>query len=542
MLARLLAAVLAAGMPAAVAAADPQCSTSGDLVVDGLGVPADDLSRVAEISGAVAPSPRLIRRGGVRREAVCAEAVAPWLDQSHIVESQAEGAPASVELLRLPLRLENVWNSTYPSGRNDGLLWAGRGVAQQLSGGIAARYGAISASIAPAVAWSENRAFELVPNGRSGDLAFGNPYYGNDNIDLPQRFGVGPSATWAPGQSYLRADLWNVALGISTENLWLGSGIRNSILMSNAGPGFPHVFIGTSRPADIWIGKAEVLLFWGRLERTRFISGGGHPLITGLAVTYVPRWVPGLSVGVGRTHLQPWDGLRFRDYFAMFQSFEKKQLQSWYGPTGDNARDNQLAAAFARWVFPEVGLEIFGEWAREDHDWTWWGTVREPDHSQAYLLGLQKTFRAGARLVRLHAELAHLQELRPLANVRGVPVYYVHNNDLGYTNGGQLLGAWIGPGADSQTIAVDVFHRGGRIGGYLERVRRNDAYYWAVVEPVQGSWSHDAELTLGVRQVLRVGPAEVSWDLGAAFRQNRDFIRHERNLKAELGLAVPFGR
>ncbi len=541
---RLLVAIAlcAIALRAAPAAADPQCSPSGDLVVDGLGVPADDLSRVAEVSGAIAPSPRLIRRGGVRRETVCAEAVAPWLDRSGIVESRPEEEPAGIELLRLPLRLENVWNSTYPSGGNDGLLWAGRGVAQQLSGGIAARYGAISASIAPAVAWSENRAFELVPNGRSGDLAFGNPYYGNDNIDLPQRFGAGPSATWAPGQSYLRADLWNVALGISTENLWLGSGIRNSILMSNAGPGFPHVFIGTSRPADIWIGKAEVLLFWGRVERTRFISGGGHPLITGLAVTYAPRWVPGLSVGVGRTHVQPWDGLRFRDYFAMFQSFEKKQLQSWYGPAGDNPRDNQLAAAFARWVFPEVGLEIFGEWAREDHDWSWWGTVREPDHSQAYLLGLQKTFRAGARLVRFHAELTHLQELRPLANARGVPVYYVHNNDLGYTNEGQLLGAWIGPGADSQTIAVDVFHRGGRIGGYLERVRRNDAYYWAVVEPVQGSWSHDAELTLGMRQVLRVGPMEVSWDLGAAYRQNRDFIRHERNLKAELGLAVPFGR
>jgi hypothetical protein len=46
---------------------------------------------------------------------------------------------------------------------------------------------------------------------------------------------------------------------------------------------------------------------------------------------------------------------------------------------------------------------------------------------------------------------------------------------------------------------VDVFHRGGRIGGYLERAGRNAAYYWAVVEPVQGSFNDDADDELGRR-------------------------------------------
>ncbi len=531
---RLLAlASLALWLPAGALGSERTCPPGGVIEVLGLSTAAEDLARVAELAGAVAPSPRLLRRGGASREAVCADAAFPW---PAFAEPQSSEPPS---LRALPVRLSSTWSSTYPTGENDGLLWSGRGVSQLLSGGVALRYGPLSAAVAPELAWSENRAFDTVPNGRPGELRFGNPYYGNDAIDLPQRFGAGPLATWSPGQSYLRVERWNAALGLSSENLWLGPGIRNSIVLSSAGPGFPHVFAGTSRPGDIWIGKAEALLFWGRLARTRFVAGGGHPLVSGLAASYEPRFIPGLHLGLGRVILQPWDGLRFRDYLAVFQSFEKQSLQSWYGPAGDNARDNQLASVFGRWVFPSAGLEIYGEWAREDHNWSWESTIREPDRSQAYLLGLQKIFRAGGRLVRFQAEIADLQELAGLGSPRGTAVYYVHGNDLGYTNRGQLLGAWIGPGADSQTVAVDVFHRGGRIGGYLERVRRNDAYYWAVVDPAVGGFSHDAEVALGFRQALAVGPVEVTWEAAAAYRWNRDFIRHEPNVKLVLGLALP---
>ena len=515
------------------------CAAGEVLDIAGLGAFADELARVAELEGAVALRPRLIRRGGARSEAVCVGADFPWPTFARprpADDAERRGATARA----LPLRLSTTWNSRYPRGENDGLLWSGRGVSQLLEGGVEARWGPFSAALAPEVTWSENRAFDLVPNGRDGEQRFGNAFYPHA-IDLPQRFGAGPFATWGPGQSHLRAERWNVALGLSTESLWFGPGVRSSILMSNAGPGFPHVYLGTARPADVWIGEAEVLLFWGRLDRTRFIAGGGHPLVSGLAVTYAPKWIRSLSIGAARVFVQPWDGLTLRNWLAVFQSLEKQSLTSAYGPTGDNPLDNQLASVFGRWVFPEVGLEIYGEWAREDYNWSWWSTIREPDHSQAYQLGLQKVFRAGARRVRFGAELTHLQENGGFGG-GALPVYYLHGNDLGYTNRGQLLGAWIGPGADSQTVAVDVFHRGGRVGGYLERVRRNDAYYWAAVEPVEGDFSHDVELALGLRQVLALRGVEVSWEAAAAYRQNRDFIRHEPNFRLVLGLAAPLGR
>ena len=505
-----------------------------------MGSPEDDVARVAEISGAVESTPRLIRRGGAQDETVCAERAFPFPPFA-----QPEAAPADDLTVRaLPLRLTSAFNTTFPEGMNDGLLWAGRGYSGMATVGAELRWGPVSAAFAPEFAWSENRSFELRSTGQQGSLTYANPYYPGA-IDLPQRFGADPYSTWATGQSYLRLDLWNVGVGISSENLWFGPGIRSSILMSNAGPGFPHVFLGTTKPADIWIGKAELLLFWGQLSRSDYVANGGHPLIEGLVVDYSPKWIPGLSLGLARYFVKPWHGESVSDYFEMFQTFKKKSLATAQNPTGDNPLDNQIASVFGRWVFPESALEIYGEWAREDHAWSWDSFIREPAHSQAWLIGMQKGFRTSSgKVVRFHAEFLHLQDLRPLGAKVGTPVYYVHPSDLSLTNDGQLLGAWVGPGGDVQHVAVDVFHRGGRIGGYLERAGRNEAYYWAQVEPAeQGwTWSHDVEITAAVRQVLEAGPVEVSWELAADYRWNRDFLHDQKNLRLGLMLSVPLTR
>lgn len=534
---RLLALVVATSASFAASADDDMpCAAGERFVVDGFRAPADDLARVGELVGAVAPEPRLLRRGGLRVETTCAEGPAlPWT----VTAAAADGDAFSLTLL--PVRFETAFNSRYPSGTNDGLLWAGRGVSALATAGVAGRYGPLSFALAPEVALAQNREFAIRPNGEAGDLRFMNPWYGA-GIDYPERFGDGSAGAWAPGQSYLRLDLWNVALGLSSENLWFGPGIRNAISMSSAAAGFPHVFLGTSRPADVWIGTVEAKALWGRLDRSRFVPNPTNPLLTALVVDYTPRWLPRLSVGLARVHLQVWENLRFRDWVPFLQSFEKKDLvDDFDDPTGDNPNDNQLASVFGRWVFPESGLEIYGEYAREDHENSFEMLIREPDHSRAYLLGLQKVFRRGGRWIRLNLEHTDLQKLRP-DNVRGQPVYYIHGRDLSYTYQGQLLGAWIGPGADGQLLAVDVFDRRGRIGGFLERVRRNEAIYWTTIDPQQLGISHDTEVTAGFRQVLFVGPVDVSWEAAASYRWYRDFAFTEPNFRLGVQVGVPLTR
>ncbi|ABC84058.1 hypothetical protein Adeh_4294 [Anaeromyxobacter dehalogenans 2CP-C] len=532
----------AAGSPRAEAAPLTPSLSRGErgctqvpLSVDGIGTPADELLRLGELSGAVPLSPRVLRRAGARVEARCAEGALPW-------DTAGLEARAGADGVRLvPLRLDAAWNSHYPSGGNDGLLWAGRGTSSMLSGGASFRWGALSGALAPAVSWSQNRWFTTRQNGQAGDLAFRNPFYG-DGIDYPQRFGAGPFADWSLGQSYLRADAWNVAVGISTENLWIGPGIRNALTMTNAAPGFPHAFVGTSRPANIGIGTAEVLVYWGRLSRSTYVAHPTHPMVSGLVLDYTPRWVPGLTVGLSRQFVQVWDGLRVGDWLAVFQSPRKNDLKGWYDdPTGNNPNDNQLASLFARWVFPEARLEIYGEFGREDHEGSLYQYVRETDHTGAYLLGLQKLFGGGARTVRLQLEATALQAVRPPDSLRGMPSWYTHARDLSWTNEGQLLGASIGPGSDSQTVAVDVFGPRGRIGGYLERVRRDNAYYWSTIEPLRDdALTQDVEVTAGARQLLLAGPFEVSWDASASYRWSRAFLpRNEPNLRLVVQVALP---
>jgi hypothetical protein len=515
-------------------AAEPAgCPAGAHLEVNGLGAAGEELERAAQLAGAAPVRSLLIRPGGARRAETCAGV--PFAYASRLAAA-ADDPFARV----LPLRFDTVANTRYPSGANDRLLWAGRGLSAQLSGGVAAHWRWLSAALAPEVAWQQNHLFETNPSGGAGDHRFMSPWYGT-GIDLPQRFGEGPFATAGFGQSFVRADAFNVGLGFSTENLWLGPGIRSSLLMSDTAPGVPHAFVGTSRPADIWVGKLEALAFWGWLDRSPHFPDGGHPLLTGLALAFEPRWVPGLHVGAARVFVQPGTGLRVRDYFPFLQGPWKTQTEYW-SPSGDNPLDNQLGALWLRWVFPASALEIYGEWGKEDYSGsTVNGFIQDPSWTQAWLVGLQKLFRAGSGWIRVQAEATHLQEARGSAN----PSWYTHGNGLGYTNGGQLIGAGIGPGGDAQTLAVDWLGPSGRIGGYLERIGRNEGEYWNAADPgasaVPGT-GHDVELTAAARQLLFAGPLELSWELGLQRRWNRDFLGHEVNLRGAVSLTARFDR
>jgi len=529
-----LFALLAGADAGADEPATPACEPTSFIAVDGIGSSGEELERAAQaVGGAPGPS-LLVRRGGVRRVETCGGGGAVgW-------GSRLATAPEGAAVRLLPLRLDAVANSRYPSGANDGLLWAGRGVSAMLSGGVAARWRWLSAAAAPEVAWQQNAAFELAPSAGIGALRFLSPHYGAA-IDLPQRFGAGPFASVGPGQSYVRADAFNVGIGFSTENLWLGPGIRNSLLMSGTAPGVPHAFLGTTRPADVWVGKLELLAFWGWLDRSRWFPEGGHPLLTGLALAFEPRWIPGLHVGAGRVFVQPGTGLRVRDYLAFLQGPWKTQIHYW-APTGDNPLDNQLGALWLRWVFPASALELYGEWGKEDYSGsTVNGFLQDPTWTQAWLLGLQKLFRAGGGWIRLQAEATHLQEVRGAANYS----WYTHGGDLGYTNAGQLLGAGIGPGGDAQTLAIDWMTGSGRIGGYVERIGRNEGAYWsspAAGDPLVPGTGHDVEVTAAARQLLFAGPLEISWEAGLQRRWNRDFLGHEVNFRGALRVMARFDR
>jgi len=514
--------ILPALVATLAAAAPPSCSP---LLPAAIGSAAEDLARIQELTGVAPVRPQLFRRwsnpeGGF----VCTGGRAPH--PSEVPQVAAD--PDSFEVRLLPLEWRNYLNSGYPDDRNDGALWEGRGISTGLTGGVRVRWKFFSAGFAPLVAWQQNRDFYRAPMTTPGYSQYANPFnYGA--IDLPLRFG--PDAFWTldPGQSFARVDLYNVALGVSTENLWWGPGLRNSILMTNSGPGFPHLFVGTSRPQDIWIGWLEVQLMWGRLTQSDYFLTDPvrtRRVFSALIIGYEPRWIPGLFLGLTRVFV---DRLPSR-----VKGIEYVARLFWNESTGHNGPENQLGSLMLRWVFPDSGLEIFGEWGRDDYSLNLQDFVDQPEHAQAYMFGLQKTFGVPAR-IRLHAELAHTLE-KPTNNpTRPVPIFYAHSDEIhGYTQRGQMIGAGIGPQADSEFLAVDYFHRGGRTGVWIERILHDDRYFYDNVHTFLGQ---DAELAVGLRGALQWRDLALDWSLAFAHRYRFNFGDDANSLKTLISLS-----
>ena len=201
-------------------------------------------------------------------------------------------------------------------------------------------------------------------------------------------------------------------------------------------------------------------------------------------------------------------------------------------PGGDNADDNQVIALWFRWVLAESAAELYGEWGKDDFPASVGALIREAERTQAWLLGMQKLARVRSRWVRIQVELAKLEG--------GRHSFYQHSHGLGWTQGGQPLGAYAGPGGISTSLAIDVLGPRGRFGGFVERLERNVAVFDAAIAPQPNrSTDRDTEITVGLRQVFVAGPIELSWEAAGAYRWNRDFIRNEPSARVALSVAAP---
>ena len=140
-----------------------------------------------------------------------------------------------------------------------------------------------------------------------------------NHIDLPERFGKKNHNKTTFGQSSIRLNWKKLSLGISSENIWWGPSIRNSIMMSNNAQGFNHITFNTIKPINSAIGNFEWQVITGRLENSGFTppntdytyagtklyipkinqlgSTTDWRFLQGFIISYSPKWIDGLSLG-----------------------------------------------------------------------------------------------------------------------------------------------------------------------------------------------------------------------------------------------------
>lgn len=351
-----------------------------------------------------------------------------------------------VQVSALPFTLITQYNSHHPFGWNNGAMIQAKGVQTFVRAGVYMRYGIMEVQLAPEWVYAANSRYDTSVNWGSNAGGVYNKAF--------------------PGQSAAGIRVGAVSMGVSTQNLWWGPGIRSSLLMSNNAPGFLHAYIRSNRPAKTPIGNFEWQLIGSRLDSDSTrpyenmnlkLTKESYPATwryqSAFVISYQPKWIPGLFVGMTRS-LQRYQkdidlgGNNFLKKYVpvLTKAFQKKNEQN-----DDAENTDQLASFFFRWVMPKSGWEFYGEWGYNDYKQNVRDYLMDATHSSAYILGASKLIKTGKHLILFGIETLKQSET-PSSLLRGAGNWYVHGGDNGYTHQNQILGAGAGFGSNVQSF------------------------------------------------------------------------------------------
>ncbi|MBE9585150.1 hypothetical protein IM792_11880 [Mucilaginibacter sp. JRF] len=412
------------------------------------------------------------------------------------------GAVSGLKIL--PFSLLTEYNFKRPYGYNNGTLYPNRGFQTRFSGGFLYSTRFLKIQINPEFVHAENKKFDTFTSihATNNSQQFLASYFETINgIDAPERFGNKSISRIYPGQSKITLNYKNVEVGISTENLWWGPSIKNSIIMSNSAPGFLHWTVNSTGPIRTNVGSFEWQLIGGKLKQSDYepyninLLEYGTDLynpkprtdryISAVTVNWQPKWLKGLYLGVS--------GSTYMDIDSVYKKKNviQKTVPIFVGSSmkandinnGSNGDGQDFAYAFSlRQLLPYYSAELYFEWARNDRSGNLNDFIQEPGHSSALTVGGRKLFELKKNIfLQLKSEITQLQR-HPTYLLRESPIWYVHsvNPRDGYTNQGRYLGAGIGPGGNSFMIDASYLNGLNSYGFTFERyVHNNDLYYQA---------------------------------------------------------------
>ncbi|MCC5937669.1 MAG: hypothetical protein JJU34_10325 [Lunatimonas sp.] len=371
----------------------------------------------------------------------------------------------------LPFMNYTEWNSRFPYPQT-GPMIPNRGLQTFSSIGVYGELGLLSIQLQPEVIWAQNKYYD------PGILK-------STQTEFLERFGDTSYGRVLPGQSNVMLNIGAFSAGVSTENLWWGPGQFNALIFSNNAFGFEHVTLKTRRPAKTFLGAFEGQIISGYLKgaefenfiSTRLRYRDERRYLNGMILTYQPKWISGLSVGLARTFQQyeSYRGTGFNEYFPIFAPFQKAAA----GFDIDLDGRDQQATVFVRWVIPEAKSEVYFEYGRRDHEATWRGMWLNPEHARAYLIGFSKLFDLVENSqIQVRFEMFQQQEsiniLARYDGFTGGANWGGHSRAAnGFTHRGQMLATGLGPSSNLQTLETAWVQRINRIGVRLDRLNRH---------------------------------------------------------------------
>jgi Capsule assembly protein Wzi len=346
----------------------------------------------------------------------------------------------------LPISSRSKFNTHSSWGKNDGGFLYTRGYQQILSTGVEFNSKIFDLRIAPDLLYTADNNFQ-------------------------EKFNL------LGGQSMVRLKAGTLlGLTAGTQQLWWGPAVFNSLMMSNNAPGFPHLAFHTLKPLSLPIGTIEFQLIGGNLKNKsawpmeNFGSLSIDKVLpnnvatkryfNGFNFAFQPIFIPGFTIGINRmfqyyTTDRSKMGNFIQTYIPVLTSVFKNKAGGNNGLDEDARNRDQLVNIFARYLFKEHHLEVYGEFGWNDHKYNLRDLASNPDHAAAYNVGLRKVIPIKPQL--FYTLDAEVTQMAPTNSdiARGSGNWYVHSGVReGYTHYGQIIGGGVTPGDNTATLRL----------------------------------------------------------------------------------------
>lgn len=406
-----------------------------------------------------------------------------------------------VHLELLPVLSTTVFNSNRPYGWGNFSMMNSTGVQTLLSPGIYGKLLFLKFQFRPEFVASQNKEYQGFGENYSDNILFARFRYWNFG-DSPERFTeeYNSFAWW--GQSYVSLNVGPVELGASTQNIWWGPGQFNALIFSNNARGMKHLYLRTSRPANIFIGKLEAELIVGRAEDSGILPSQNNRLngifarefrgdwkyINGITLTYQPVFLPNFFAGFNRTFQQYNDDVTntFKGRMPVLEPFQKiKLFTNDNSVVYDSKGQDQQISFFLRYFSSKGNFEAYAEYGKQDHSYNWRDFIINPEHARAYLLGFSKLFKTGkiGEYYQFRGEIVQQAEsvnryVRYPDLNSGNTSWHTHYQVRGFTNEGQSMGVGIGVGANAQILEISKISNLNKLGIRLERIENHQDFYY----------------------------------------------------------------
>ncbi|TXE08814.1 capsule assembly Wzi family protein [Algoriphagus aquimarinus] len=408
---------------------------------------------------------------------------------------------SKVHLELLPVLSTTVFNSNRPYGWGNSSMMNSTGIQSLLSPGVYGKLFFLKFQFRPEFVASQNKAYQGFGENYSDNTLFARFRYWNFG-DHPERFTkeYNSFAWW--GQSYVSLNVGPVELGASTQNIWWGPGQFNSLIFSNNARGMKHLYLRTSRPANIFIGKLEAELIMGRAEDSGILPSQNERLngifarpfrgdwryVSGITLTYQPVFLPNFFAGFSRTFQQYNEDVpnTFRGRIPVLEPFQKVKLFSNDNSVVyDSKGQDQQIAFFLRYFNSKGNFEAYAEFGKQDHSYDWRDFILSPEHARAYLLGFSKLFKTGKQdqYYQVRGEIVQQAEsvnryIRYPDLNSGNTSWHTHYQVRGFTNEGQSMGVGIGVGGNAQILEVSQVSNLNKVGILLQRIENHQDFYY----------------------------------------------------------------